>query len=491
MRLRNPAIRAALLACACAALTTVALPGAARADEPVAASEPRLLSETAEVTSVVDAFDREDPFDLHITAGFQQIWKRTDIHRETELNQPGLSTGGFVPFTENVAKYAQDQSLLNLGADLGIFRDLALVFRLPIILSDTRELTDLDGSSAASGRLTDASGTPLFSVPHTSPTRSGIDYFSVGLSWAALNQQRDFTKPTWVLGVEGRFGVGSPLHACNANPSKATDPRSGAALQQCPDPISGANRDPGVSRGMYSIVGRTVISRRFGWVEPYSGFEVMAEFPRTDTDFGQTNGLRGSLLNHPPIIGVFTIGMEVIPWERREGFQRLAFDFRIQGIYNSPGREYSELFDALGSSLSPALTSPNPGGYVGGPGGTSIADANAQKVYFAGITDQAAYGSLNTMLGVTWQAGEFVKFNATGGVRFNESHLITAGDPCNPNLNADTASAGPCHTVDGASTRTTGIPNPNYRAIIDSPARRFSADNTVIGTLMLSGTVMF
>ena len=36
----------------------------ARADEPVAASEPRLLSETAEITSVVDAFDDGDPFGL-------------------------------------------------------------------------------------------------------------------------------------------------------------------------------------------------------------------------------------------------------------------------------------------------------------------------------------------------------------------------------------------------------------------------------------------
>ena len=489
MRLRNPAIRAALTACA--ALATVAMPGAARADEPVAASEPRLLSETAEVTSVVDAFDRDNPFDLHIFAGFQQNWKRSDIHRETELNQPGLSTGGFVPNTENVAKFAQDTSLLNLGADIGIFHDLALVFRLPIVLSDSRQLTDLDGSSKNPSRLSDPSGTPLFSVPHTSPTRSGIDYFSVGLNWAALNQQRDQTKPTWVLGVEGRFGVGTPLHACNANPGTGIDARSGQAVAQCPDPITGANRDPGVSRGMYSIVGHTIISRRFGWVEPYSGFEVMADFPRSDTDFGQTNDVRGSLLNHPPIVGVFTLGMEVIPWERREGFQRLVIDFRVQGIYNSPGREYSELFDALGSSMSPTLTTPNPGGYVGGAGGTSVADANAQKVYFAGITDQAAYGSLNTMLGLTWQAGEYIKFNATGGVRFNESHLITAGDPCNPNLNADVASAGPCHTVDGATSRTTGIPNPNYRAIIDSPARRFSADNTVIGTLMLSGTVMF
>ena len=99
----------------------------ARADEPVAASEPRLMSETAEVTSVVDAFDKDDPFDLHLLLGFSQQWKNANIRRETALFQPGLTTGGFVARTENIAKYNQSLSMLNVGADIGIFRDFALV----------------------------------------------------------------------------------------------------------------------------------------------------------------------------------------------------------------------------------------------------------------------------------------------------------------------------------------------------------------------------
>src|SRR5579859_2259997 len=42
----------------------------ATADEPVGAREPHLMSETAEVTSVVDAFDGDDPFDLNLVLGF-------------------------------------------------------------------------------------------------------------------------------------------------------------------------------------------------------------------------------------------------------------------------------------------------------------------------------------------------------------------------------------------------------------------------------------
>ncbi len=473
--------RGALLAFTAAIAATSSR--SARADEPIAATEPRLLDETAEVTSVVDAFDRNDPFDLHISVGFMQQWKRADIHRETELSQPGLSTGGFVANTENIAKYMQDLSVLDLRADIGIFRDLALIFRLPIILSNAQSLSDLDGSTKNPQRLQDPTGATIFPVPFSSPTRSGIDYFAVGLDWAMLNQQRDWTKPTWVLGVEGRFGVGEPLHACNAT--------SGSNI--CPNPAdhSQTSRSPGVSRAMYGLDVRTVMSKRFGYVEPYTGLEALFEFPRSDSDFGTAvnpGDLKGALVTSPPIIGTFTLGVEIVPWERREAFQRLVFDLRVQGIYNSPGRDYSELFDALGSSSAPTLTQSNPGAYTGGPGGTSVADKTAPPVYFTGITDQAAYGALNALASATWQAGEYVKFSVGGGVRFNESHVVTAADPCNPGIPATNDTAGPCRTTSG---QLTGIPNPNFRAILDTPGRRFFVDNTVIGTFNVSATVMF
>jgi hypothetical protein len=36
-----------------------------------------------------------------------------------------------------------------------------------------------------------------------------------------------------------------------------------------------------------------------------------------------------------------------------------------------------------------------------------------------------------------------------------------------------------------------GIPNPNYRAVIDSPGRRFSIDDTTVISLWVAGVVMF
>src|SRR5438105_2083554 len=128
------------------------------ADEPISEDEPRLLDETGEITTVVDAFDRGDPIDFHVFAGFEQRWKNAKIRRETGLNQPGLSTGGFTASTENVAAYSQAQSIIHVGADLGLFRDLALAFRVPIIVADSRELGDLDGSTKNPQRLLDPNG---------------------------------------------------------------------------------------------------------------------------------------------------------------------------------------------------------------------------------------------------------------------------------------------------------------------------------------------
>src|SRR6185369_8463392 len=136
-----------------------------------------------------------------------------------------------------------------VGADVGIYHDLALSLRLPLILADSRALSDLDGSSRNPQRLQDANGEQLFSVPFKSPTRSGVDWFSVALNYAIFNQQRDETKPTWVIGAEGRIAIGDRLHACNDNQQN-----------KCPDPANpaGPGREPGISRGMHSLIAKTV-----------------------------------------------------------------------------------------------------------------------------------------------------------------------------------------------------------------------------------------
>jgi hypothetical protein len=447
----------------------------AHADEPVGAREPRLMREEAEITMVANAFDKDDPFDVNVLVGFAESWKRANIRRETQAPQGSASFG-----TEDIATYSSTRSTLLAGADIGLYHDLALLLRVPIILSWSQQLEGVGGSAAASSQhLADPSGGELFNVPFASPTRSGVDYVSAGLDWAIFNQQRDSTKPTWVIGAEGRLAVGPPLHACNANASPGPP---------CPDPANPSSaRGPGISRGMDAIIAKTIWSRRIGYVEPYTGLSVQAEFPQASSDFAKWNS-PNDLERTPPILGSLALGVEVIPYEQRESFQKVSADFRVKAMYHSAGRDYSELFDALGSSQAASLRTPNPSSYTAGPNNSSV-PSYAAPVYFAGVTEQQAFGSLTISAAATWQAGEYIKFTVGTALSYAQSHIVTAADPCTPNSNTNGALAGPC--VDPETGAPRGVPNPDYRGTIDSPGLRFSVDESAVLDLWAMGIVMF
>lgn len=101
-----------------------------------------MLREPGEITQVVDAFDGDDPFDLHLSLGYETSWKSAAIRRETSIMQPGLTTGDYTSSALNVAEYKETTSRLQTRADIGIYHDVALIVRMPIILSNERELSD-------------------------------------------------------------------------------------------------------------------------------------------------------------------------------------------------------------------------------------------------------------------------------------------------------------------------------------------------------------
>jgi hypothetical protein len=214
---------------------------------------------------------------------------------------------------------------------------------------------------------------------------------------------------------------------------------------------------------------------------------VQADFPNSSSDFGKWNPAQ-DLDRTPPLQGSFALGLEVIPYEAREQFQRLTADFRFKGTYHSPGRDYSELFDALGASQATSLRTPNPASYYISPAtGKSVVDPSSENVYFSGITEVAAYGSFTLSTSATWQAGEYIKFTLGAGFTYAQSHLITTADVCTPNGNTSLGAAGPC--VSNGVVQ--GVPNPDHRDIIDLPGHRFSVDDTTIVDLYAMGIVMF
>ncbi len=477
--------------------------------------KPHVMSEPGDVTDVLDSFDSEagDPFDISIAVGFQYSSKSARILRETAVFEPGLTTGGFTARTMNVASYAETTTKLTPRIEVGIYKDLALYSRIPIILNNARTLGELDGSAGKIGEVAAAAPgeAPLFTLPFNAPERSGIEHVALGLDFAILNQARDFTKPTWVFGAETRISAGTPMHACNADADiPCAHPGDVNRNGQFDKDVVGANglelesqavasREPGVTRGTVALEVHSLMSKRIKYIEPYGGISALFEFPTGDeTDYGQSD-FEGALVNHPPIVGNVSVGMMVHPWENREKFMRLTFDMRFEGEYHSEGRDYSELFDALGSTSVASMREPKWARYRGcaaADGCTgetiSVVDASSSKTYFSGLTVVEGYGSYRASGSATWRIAEFVKLHFGLGLRFDQPHGISHDQPCNPDLKDRPLESGPCHFVAAENqVGATGIPNPAYHPVINAVGRRFYVDDSLTFDLFARAMVLF
>ncbi|HEU4583030.1 MAG TPA: hypothetical protein VFS67_32445 [Polyangiaceae bacterium] len=503
-----------------AALAVFGSARAALALEPRSLTEPAVLQQPATVTNVVDAFDEGSGIDLHFSLGYQHTWKRAGISRETNaslLADAGLpllgASGGKPRF--HVADFSETTSRLNVRAELGLYHDLALIVRLPVILARS---STLSGPELPAGALDGAPGEPLFSVPFSSPNRSGVEFLGIGVDWGILNQFRDAAQPTLTVGAEARLSISEPMHACGeSRPASDTetgqvrcaDPsdvnRDGAGgqfpVQVAPgriEPLEGnfsaASRKAGVSRGSTGLELHGAISRRFAQLEPYLGLGVLLELPNEDSDFGPDRWWKEGIGARAGV----SLGAEFMPWEVVEQFQRLSVDLRFTGTYSAAGRDYSELFDALGSSSAPSFRRPSYAGYLASDGGAvpSVIDPDSERVYPTGITNVQAHGAYALRLFARWQAGRYVRFDVGGGWALTQRHVITMGSPCDPARERAVERSGPCLAqAPGVSSepepRSLGAPDPSYRPEIEQPGRRFIVDTASTIDAWLGATVMF
>lgn len=497
----------------CLTFTCASGLGVAWADEPMLPSEPGLLNETSvDLLSVASSFDTGDDFDINLRLSFDHQSRSAPVRRETNINQPGLSTGGYLADNMDVATFRESTQRLIPEVNIGLFRDLQLNVRLPVILSNNRSLSERGGSASQPITTAGLIGEQLFSPNFDSPTRSGIEYLAVGLDMAVMNQFRNPSRPNWVFGIEGRFNVSEPMRACTENPADGQENcaydadinRNGKnellgdindSFGSFADATEGdftGGRGPGVSRGTTAIEARAYVSKRLKYIEPYTGVEAFAEFPVKGSAFGPFD-VEGALVNHPPLRGTVVAGVSVIPWEQPENYRRISLDFRVRGTYVSEGRDYSELFDALGSSDAQSLRLPNYNSYTlnttGSPAdianNPSVVSPDSERINFTGITDVQQHGDYELKGQFSWQASRFVKFDLGGAWRLIQEHFITFDQACNPDVTAVAARSGPCKIDDTSSSEAEsgnrawisgGLPNPNHRKVINDPGQRFKVD---------------
>ncbi|NUO47586.1 MAG: hypothetical protein HOV80_01885 [Polyangiaceae bacterium] len=383
-------------------LTAVLVASEARADEPPVRGEPPMMREPANPFMVADAFDEDDPFDVEIALGFQL---------ELAVATIGQEHGDDI---ENVARYTRLTARLLPRVEIGLYHDLAATLSFPVVLSDSRDLEP--ENDATSGSIS-ADGEKLVALPMNAVERSGLDHIGAGLRWTPLNQSRDRRFPTWLLAVEGRFAVGPVMRACNDHPPtfevKCAAPgdadRDGRRDEG--EPELGEKTGAGLARGTAAVAFKTAVSRRVRYVEPYGMLDGVVEIPLPGSLFDEA-ALGETIL--PPVRGALSAGVVAIPWENREKFSRINVDMRAVAIVRSSGLDYSEVFDAIGSSDAPSLRAPEPGRIT------------------TGLTTVAAHAAFAAGANMVWQASAFIKLALGAALRYELPHALTADDETSP-----------------------------------------------------------
>jgi hypothetical protein len=441
----------------------------------------------AEVTRVVSALDQDNRFDFNLTATFLGEWKSAFIKRESQSD--------LVPRTELIkdSKFTQTRYMMNLRADVGILWDVGFHVEAPYVLHDVRSLNfdQSDGSSCiypgdtggrptcvnqnnstilrdgilpavtdpVTGQITNWGLNGAYAPPSSGlfsgPVRRGFENLGLGVTWAAFNERRDDTKPTWTLGFDTKLDIFRDMRFDPANP--------------------GANT--AVGPGYHQFLWSTFVSKRFRYFDPYFGAWYMLPV-RTNGSIYQHYQFPGQPDNQPAVgpqqrAGV-VFGVEQIAWENLRGDQRVTVEVRGHMEQHFFGRSASELWEPLSgrSDCRTDTTKCRPG--------LDEDLGSGRPEPYPGVTETEAYGTFGGQAGVNIQVGKHVRFHGLFGLSLEMPHFITFA---NAGVDRD--------AVPGVQTNDPHEANPVYRELIDLPGRRFKVEGTQVWSLFLEGSLMF
>jgi hypothetical protein len=395
----------------------------------------------AEVTQVLSTRSLKDR-DIQVSAAWQHDQSTASVRRE--LVEP---TGLLVI---NDVRYRHARDSLLLRGEVGLVSDLSFFLGLSLVIADERRLAfDKRGECATAPCLEtllrdgilpgdpntswgiDAEKGGQFQAPSEQvfrgPTRSGLEYLALGLRWAAMNQARDRSKPTWILGFESRFSVADDQRFDPANPS--------------------ANRAVGL--GYHQLIFSSAFSRRFGAVEPSMGGWFMQPLLTSSSVYrNQGSGHYGTAQRRAG----GDVGIEATVWEDLARRARIALELDGRIEYRLEGLAQSELWEPLSGDPRCATdaTRCRPGIDVGAGG---AAPTNS------GVVRSPAYGLFGGDAGFSAHFGRYARLRGLFGLRFQEGHFLT----------------------DGGSGNT----------VYDVPGRRFRIEDGITWLVLLNGAATF
>jgi hypothetical protein len=433
----------------------------------------------ADVTQVASGFDDRRHFDINASVSWLHEVKSAYIKRESETKAASQ-----IELIKDL-QYKQARDVMNLRVEMGVFRDVGLHIDAPVVLRDARGLNfdqsaggcTLPGQGATPtcvnsnnstilrdgilpgyGQKTyglDATHNRAFADPSTAvfrgPDRSGLESLGFGLTWAAMNEKRDDTKPTWTVSFDAKFDVGGDMKFDPLNPGAST----------------------GVGLGYHQLLWSTYISKRFRYFDPYFGASYMLPLRTSGGPFQDYGGNQSD--GQPQSRAAMVIGFEQIAWEAPQSAQRVTIEFQGHAEEHFFGRAQSELWEPLSGSPKCATDATKC------RAGLDLdLNGDGKPDPYPGVTDVQAYASFGGNVGLNIQVGKHVRFRGLFGLTVEEPHYLTYA-----NAGVDRNSNGVVNLTDTTEA------NPTYREVIDLPGRRFRIEGTEIWSLFLEGVVLF
>ena len=366
----------------------------------------------AEVTDVADAADtvhigtleRDDNFDLYFTGvDFEMTMENGKITREP-IDRPGLDPSSTRDCVAKNARdcqpvdelrYKRNTNRYRINAEMGIFHDLSLTFGWSMVFSETMKFRYAKGVNAGNSTVDGTAFGKLFDHKFESQRgglgKPGSGPFELGLKFAPLSDERDESKPSWVL----KLNWASPWTQTTYNPA-----------------IRATKSNPGsVGDGVHRVTFATALSKRIanlgliginpnlarrGYIDPYMEFRYTLPVPQSGTKGALRDNIKtkGNPFGVPPSHEAhFDAGFEIVPLEDLRAGRKVALDLGLRSAFFTEGRNYSELSGPLGE-----LTYTEQYMYVGG------------------------------LLGLYVQAAEFIRIKAGVTVGTDTEHFLTNED---------------------------------------------------------------
>ncbi len=424
----------------------------------------------AEITRVATSGEPGNPFDIDISIRWDRFQERATITRETAAPDGSV-------IDSRLLRFAESRNALVPRVAIGLWKDLELHAELPYVLNDDntwrfglhydKPTGGIPGSpSSIESNSIDANGQPcvtspcpLFPVaPSTTVYHGGrAGDFKAGLAWGIFNDQKDDTKPFWLVGMDITFPTATAYEPAK---DRGTDWSSPHDVPAKPGPF-------GERIWKWDVY--TALSRRMGYIDPYVKGHATAMFKSSSTysncDFAEqmaTANPKQMNSNAPancatwgsdagaklPWVAGLTVGTEVVPYEDLRESQRVSLDVRLYADYTSSHRFFNELTDATGKIL---------------------------------MTE--GYLTMGGLFGLYLRASKNVSLQATASLATRSSHYLT-GESLG-------RTSGSVPAGDLSGTNSNPDMNPNFDWRYDAPGRRFRITEVSLFELGFAGVLQF